>query len=277
MKKLLLAISLLLILGGAGYRTVSELIDQPATASAAETSGEKKAADGQRISGIEVADMPHDVPSLLKSYTGFTLSFNPENCTPNWVGWELLASEARGETGRSNKFWTDESLRNCPYTEDYRHSGYDRGHMCPAADQKWSERAMIDCFVMSNICPQDHSLNSGAWQTLEKKERKWAERDGAIVIVAGPVYEKTDTKRIGESGVRVPSAFFKVICAPYIKEPRAIGFVYPNMSSPGNMEQYVMTVDDVEKLTGFDFFSALPDEIENEIEKNTSFREWNRN
>ncbi len=74
----------------------------------------------------------------------------------------------------------------------------------------------------------------------------------------------------------VPSAFFKVILAPYVDKPRAIGFVYPNMSAPGNMQNYVMTVDDVEALTGYDFFSALPDEIEKEVESKASFREWNQ-
>ena len=135
---------------------------------------------------------------------------------------------------------------------------------------------MNDCFVMTNMCPQDHSLNSGAWNTLENKERNWAARDSAIVIVAGPIYEPADTKRIGKAGVRVPSGFYKVLLAPYVKEPRSIAFIYPNMSSPGNMEKYVTTVDEVEKLTGLDFFCNLPDSIENKVEAVSSFREWNR-
>lgn len=225
---------------------------------------------------LELVDIPSDIPSIPKTYTGFRLSFNPENHTPNWVGWELLGSEANGSVSRSNVFWQDESLRGCPTTDSYKNSGYDRGHICPAADQKWSDQAMLDCFVLANICPQDGALNRGAWQTLEKRERKWAMRDSAIVIVAGPIYETSDTKRIGADEVRVPSAFFKAFCAPYLDEPRAIAFVYPNMSSPGNMQQYVMTVDDLEKITGFDFFKNLPDDIEEKIEKTTSFKEWDR-
>ena len=136
---------------------------------------------------------------------------------------------------------------------------------------------MLDCFTMANIVPQDHALNSGAWGSLENKERTWAMRDSAIVIVAGPIYTADDTIRMGESGVRVPSAFFKVFAAPYADEPRGIAFVYPNMTAPGNMEQYTMTIDEVEQLTGYDFFHALPDSIEEAIESKASFRDWNRN
>lgn len=100
-------------------------------------------------------------------------------------------------------------------------------------------------------------------------------RDSAIVIVAGPIYNADDIKTIG-NGVLVPSAFFKVLLAPYVEKPRAIAFVFPNMPSPGSMQNYVMTVDDVEKLTGYDFFSSLPDDIENEVESKASFREWNQ-
>lgn len=214
--------------------------------------------------------------SLRKDYEGFSVLFNPDNHTPDWSGWELLRSEADGESSRSNNFWQDADIDGCPISRDYSNSGYDRGHLCPAADQKWSPEAMSDCFVMTNICPQTHALNGGAWQTLEKKERLWAERDSALVIVAGPIYTEADTSRIGETGVRVPSAFFKVLLAPYVEEPRAIGFIYPNMSAPGNMENYSMTVDEVEKITGLDFFSNLPDEIENQVESRKSFTEWNR-
>lgn len=230
---------------------------------------------GMHYQGLDRVVMPAAVESQEYDYTGFKVSFNRHNRTPNWVAWELLGVETEGVASRHNKFWQDVNVEGCPTTGDYRNSGYDRGHMCPAAEQKWSEEAMNDCFVMANMCPQDHALNSGAWNTLENRERNWARRDSAIVIVAGPIYENGDTKTIG-NGVLVPSAFFKVLLAPYVEQPRAIGFVFPNMSAPGNMQNYVMTVDDIEKLTGYDFFSSLPDDIENEVESKASFREWNK-
>lgn len=210
----------------------------------------------------------------VKDYTGFTVGFNASNRTPDWVGWELTADEAFGHESRSDNFWQDYDLNGCPAPADYRNSGYDKGHLCPAADQKWSAMAMSDCFVMANMAPQAHALNAGAWKTLEEKERLWARRDSAIVIVAGPIYYNSDRMSIGD-GVRVPSAFYKVLLAPYLPEPRAIGFIYPNMQSPGNMADYAMSVDEVEKITGLDFFSNLPDELENKVESRFSFNEWN--
>lgn len=228
------------------------------------------------FTGIDHAITPANLKSVEKEYEGFRISYNPETKNPNWVAWELLGNEVEGNAPRSNKFWHDEELEGCSYNSDYSRSGYDRGHMCPAADQKWSERAMSDCFVMANMCPQDHSLNTGAWNTLENKERNWAKRDSAIVIIAGPIFEKSDTLTIGQSGVRVPGAFFKVMVAPYVDKPRGIAFIYPNMTAPGNMEQYMTTIDEVEKITGIDFFYNLPDEIENAVESVSSFREWNK-
>lgn len=225
--------------------------------------------------GLEYVEIPENVTSQIKEYAGFTISFNKDNGTPNYVAWELLDEETKGEKGRSNKFWTDPELEGCPSTSDYTRSGYDRGHMCPSGEQKWSHEAMNDCFVMANICPQVHDLNNGAWKTLETKERQWATRDSALMIVAGPIYEKTDKERIGKAGVRVPSAFFKVLLAPYVDEPRGIAFVYPNMKAPGNMNEYAMSIDQLEKILGYDFFPALPDDIENKVESSYSFKEWN--
>lgn len=225
---------------------------------------------------VDYARVPEGTPEQMVEYEGFRVSFNKDNHTPNWVAWELLGSETNGNEKRSNNFWQDPAVEGCATHYDYSYSGYDRGHLCPAADQKWSPKAMNDCFSMANMVPQDHALNSGAWATLENKERAWALRDSVIYIIAGPIYEKADKKRIGDTGVRVPSAFYKVIIAPYVKEPRGIGFIYPNMSSPGNMENYVMTIRDVEKLTGYDFFHNMPDDLEEAIETKASFRDWNK-
>ncbi len=229
-----------------------------------------------KISDLDKVKSPNGIPSIQKDYEGFTVNFNPQNKTPNYVAWILEGHETEGAVGRSNKFWTDTELDGCPDTRDYSRSGYDRGHMCPAGEQKWSMEAMHNSFVMANICPQKHELNTGAWKTLEDKERLWAKRDSAIVIVAGPIYDTSDKETIGNNNVRVPSAFFKVLLAPYAQPMRAIGFVYPNMKCEGNMQSYAVSVDNVEAMTGFDFFSALPDSLENEIESIVSFKEWNK-
>lgn len=230
----------------------------------------------KHFDGLEQTLLPAGTTSQIIDYKGYTVSFNADNGTPNYAAWELLGTETDGPVSRSNRFWTDEKLNGCPDTKDYTRSGFDRGHLCPAADMKWSAQSMEDCFSMANMCPQAHSLNAGAWKTLEEKERLWAKRDSALVIVAGPIYQPDDKLRIGNSGVRVPSSFFKVIIAPYLCEPRGIAFIYPNDRCPGNMKNYMVTIDEVERITGYDFFYRLPDEIEDQIEAKSSFKAWEK-
>lgn len=225
--------------------------------------------------GLENVTIPQDLTSQIKEYTGFTLSYNKDNRTPNYVAWELLGTEVSTEWPRNDNFWQDSEIEGCTKHSDYTGSGFDRGHMCPAADQKWSEQAMIDCFVMANMCPQLHDLNAGAWEKLEEKERTWAKRDSAVMIIAGPIYSEGETY-IEKSKVRVPDAFFKVLLAPYLDAPRGIAFVYPNMKCPGNMQDYATCIDEVEKITGFDFFKELPDDIEEKVEATYSFTDWNK-
>ncbi len=243
-------------------------------ASGSSTTGNDRMAESDVAPLLDVK-LPAGTPSQVMDYTGFRLSFNKDNRTPNWVAWSLEDHETSGAQKRGNLFWGDERVEGTPLPDDYKRSGYDRGHLCPAADQKWSQDAMHDCFVMTNMAPQARALNSGAWNTLEDMSRRWARRDGRLVIVAGPLYDKGDRERIG-SGVRVPGAFYKAILAPDAKPARAIAFVYPNMSAPGNMQNYSMSIDELEALTGYDFFSALPDDIENAVESSASFREWNK-
>lgn len=222
--------------------------------------------------------LPQGTPQQVKEYTGFTVNFNKDNHTANYVCWELLSSETNGSEDRNKyKYWVDYDLEGCLDTDlDYATYSYERGHLCPAADQRWSSSAMYDSMVMSNMCPQLRSLNSGIWGTLESKERDWANRDGAIWIVAGPIYYATDTLYLGKSKERVPSGYFKAFLYYNGKFSRAIGFAFQNGSNPGNLEDYAMSIDDLERELGYDLFPALPDELENEIEATYSFADWNK-
>ena len=148
--------------------------------------------------------------------------------------------------------------------------------MCPAGDSRWSGQAMKESFYMTNICPQHPNLNGGDWQELEKACRRWA-MEGTIYIVCGPIlYKNPLYGTIGkEHRIRVPEAFFKVILAGVEKgKPRAIGFIYKNTAGNNPLDSYVNSIDQVERITGLDFFSALPDEIENLIEKEYDLEVW---
>ena len=217
------------------------------------------------------------VPSQFKSYTGMDLSFNSRCHIPNWVSWELTADETTGDVDRTNKFYNDPEIEGCPDSWDYSNSGYDRGHMAPAGDMKWSAEAMRQSFLLTNVCPQKGDLNRGAWQKLEEKCRQKALTDSAVIIVCGPVFLPGEgIERIGATGVAVPRRFFKVILSPYIDHPTAIGFIMPNGPVAGGMMTHAVSVDSVEALTGHDFFAELPDEIETIVESQCDFNRWSR-
>lgn len=221
--------------------------------------------------------LPEGTPQQVKEYTSFTLNFNKDNHTANYVAWELLSSETTGSANRNNyNYWVDKDLEGCLSTDfAYSTYSYERGHMCPAADNKWSGAAMKDCMVMANMCPQLRQLNSGLWSTLEEKEREWAKRFGSVWIVAGPLYSDTDTLYVGGAKARVASAYFKAFLYNDNNNPKAIAFVFQNGSNPGNLKDYAISIDQLEEETGYDFFSALPDDIENVIEATCNFSDWN--
>ena len=236
---------------------------------------ELSAPGGLKLSGsLEEVKMPDGVPQQIVAYPGFTVNFNAEHHVPNYVVWELTADECKGSEPRLKNFFEDKNVEGCPTLYDYRKSGYTRGHMAPAADMKWSAEAMRASNYLTNICPQAASMNSGAWSTLEENCRAWAMRDSAIVIIAGPVLTDRMPLHIGKNRVAVPERFFKVVLAPYVNPPRGIGFVMPNSKVRGGVHTHAMSIDEVEEITGMDFFSALPDDIETAVEKENSYPKW---
>ena len=143
----------------------------------------------------------------------------------------------------------------------------------PAGDNKWDAEAMEQSFLMTNICPQDHVLNIGDWNNLEAQCRQWAEQYGSIYVVCGPVLYNKRHKTIGKNKVVVPEAFFKVILRMGCT-PQAIGFVYRNNDKRHPWGDYVNSVDEVERITGFDFFASLPDSVERQVERQVNVDMW---
>lgn len=207
-------------------------------------------------------------------HIGYTVSYNENLRLPNWVAYELTREETKGNTKRTNRFITDPLVKGMIATNaDYTRSGYDKGHMAPAADMKWSSVAMKESFYFSNMCPQHPELNRRKWKDLEEKIRDWAIADSAIIIICGPIVEKT-SRKIGKNQITVPQKFFKVILSPFTSSPKAIGFLFRNERSIAPLSTYAISVDSIEVLTGMDFFSSLPDELENEIEAQADCAQW---
>lgn len=206
------------------------------------------------------------------SYSGYDVMYNPEYKIPRWVKYELLASETDGEWSRKGLKFTPDPSVSFPQADDsdYRGSGWSRGHMAPAADFKWSSKSMIETFYFTNCCPQDLSLNSGQWQTLEKKVRDWANRYGSVIVYTGPIVLDNVYGTIGYNKVVVPDAFFKAILAG----EQSIAFVMYNHNNNENMQKCALSVDDLEALSGIDFFAELDDDFENRVEATYNLRNW---
>ncbi len=208
-------------------------------------------------------------PEQLLFRKGYAVSYNESTKQANWVCWHLTRSHTYGDVPRPQRaFHDDDDVSNSTHYWDYDKSReYDRGHMCPAADNRWDSDAMMESFLMSNVCPQYRHLNSGVWNDIEIKCREWAKNIGDVYIVCGPVFNDNGSSReyIGESRIPVPDAFFKVVVSNHGKG-KGIGFLCPNRSGSDDLNDYSVSIDDVEKVTGIDFFPALPDEMEERIE-----------
>lgn len=218
------------------------------------------------------------MPEVYLERMGYTVSFNPKTNIPNWVAWELNAEKLIERESRSDKFLPDPDIdeRRAITTDEYKGSGWDRGHMCPAGDNRWHWRAMDQSFYMTNICPQHHNLNRGDWKELEEACRRWAAVE-PVYIVCGPILYKTPKYGyIGQKHkIRVPDAFFKVVLTGMESgRPRAIGFIYKNEAGNYKRDKYVNSIDEVERITSLDFFPALPDRIEQAVEAKYNLADW---
>ena len=237
-----------------------------------------------------VADAPqehYDAPNLLEipkltqsrqeqiiEHKAYTVSYNSDWRIPNWVAYELTRSEASGNGERADYFEPDPEVRGASASyKDYSSSKYDRGHMAPAGDMKWDRTAMEECFYLSNICPQDHNLNSGDWNDLEMQIRYWAKKYGNVYITCGPIMSD-NPETIGRNEVAVPDAFYKVCLCQINGSWQGIGFIFENKAGHQRLKNYCKSIDEVEKITGIDFFPKLEDKIENRIEASFSASTW---
>ena len=223
----------------------------------------------------ETVMMPRGMSDNVVKYKGFTVHFNKNLHIPNCVVYEITADEAKGRREREGDFERDKNVTGCPNWWDYRDSGYDRGHMVPAGDMKWDEQAMNETFYLTNICPQDNDLNAGMWNDIELKVREWARRDKSLIVITGPIIDNKNPETIGKDmDIAVPDAFFKVILSNKTKPMKAIAFICPNRACGGSISSYAVSIDEVERRTGMNFFNALPDNVEDQLESTCNTNQW---
>lgn len=222
-------------------------------------------------SGMNLLPAAEDASAVV-SHKAFTLEYSEKHEQARWVAYLMTREYASGNLSRTNDFREDPSIATGSATlNDYRKSGYTRGHLCPAGDMKWDETAMSETFLLSNMSPQLSDFNDGIWNKMESKVRYWAKIYDSLYVVTGPVL-KEGLPTIGENRVSVPEEFYKIIYDP--KREEAICFLVPHRKSDKGIRMYVVSIDRVEELTGIDFFPELPDEIEERVECQCNIEKW---
>ncbi len=225
------------------------------------------------IAGLEIPMLREG--DILVLHTGFALVYNEEHEQPDWVAYELTRDEVYGIHDRADNFRADPSIKTgSAALADYRGSGYDRGHLIPAADLKWSIEALSDSFYMSNMSPQNPDFNRGIWSKLEAVVRNMAVDEGSVYVVTGPVLTDGPYPTIGKNEVSIPHQYYKVILDYVGPELKAIGFLLPNEGSQQPLTKFATSIDKVEMVTGLDFFPQLPDDLEATLESTFDVSLW---
>ena len=220
-----------------------------------------------------------EYPALLPnekiiSHTGYSFIYSEEHEQAKWIAYELTKEETNSLFERTDKFLVDPMVSTgTAENSDYLKSGYDKGHLAPAADMGWSAVTMKESFYLSNMSPQLPGFNRGVWKRLEELMRSWAIDNKAIYIVTGPLLSK-GLPAIGSNGVSIPNYYYKVILDYTQPEIHAIGFVLPNSSSSASLSTFAVSIDEVERQSGIDFFPALPDDQETKLEKEVCQSCW---
>ena len=205
----------------------------------------------------------------------YMLGYAEQSEQAAWVIYELLASEIEGQRfERTNDFREDPEISTGSATlADYRNSGFDRGHLAPAADMAFSQIAMSESFYLSNISPQRPAFNRGIWRELEKQVRLWAKRYRRLIVVTGGIISDRDLERIGDEEVAVPGHFYKVVYDP--QRQKMLAFVLENRGyTQSDLSRLAVSVDEAEKLSGLDFFFMLPDKDEETMESTVDPGSW---
>lgn len=240
-------------------------------------SSSRKVANGKLGNVVGVPAKRLLKSELVVNHTDYSLAYSKKYGQPLWVAWVLSYEEISGKTKRAAAFLPDPAIpeKYRVTTDDYKGSGYSRGHQSPAADNKKDSIVMSECMYMSNMCPQTQKLNGGVWNDLEDSCRVWAWKNDSIFIVSGPVFYDKPAKWIGKTHkIAVPDAFFKVILSYRAGHNKALGFIFRNDDSKQQLQDGLMTVDEVEKITGYNFFPKLRKSKQKALESNAKLEDW---
>ncbi len=213
----------------------------------------------------------------IRRFKNYVVCYRESYEQAEWAAYCLEKEELVKNASRGDDFRADPEITTGSATlADYKKSGYDRGHLAPAADFAFSEEAMSESFFLSNMSPQAPGLNREIWQYLEGQVRTWADRFGKVYVITGPVLEKPAEAYdyIGENQVSIPEFYYKVLLVPTHESLMSIGFIIPNKKCKDTFWNYAVTIDEVERRTGLDFYSLLDDHLEDKLESEYALENW---
>ncbi|MGB5554619.1 MAG: DNA/RNA non-specific endonuclease [Flavobacteriaceae bacterium] len=224
----------------------------------------------------EIAEnlLPSSTTGELVDHEHFSLSYNEPFEQAEWVAYLLKKSHLTYDDRKRPYFIEDPKVpTKSADWRNYKGSGYDRGHLCPAGDRRFSEQAYNETFYTSNISPQDRDFNAGVWNRLELQVRQWAKKYGTLFVVTGGVLE-SGLEEIGEEDVDVPKRFYKIVARGEGKDLKVVSFLIEGKESTRPLKDFTVSVDQLEQLTGIDFFEKLNDDLQNPLEKERDLSNW---
>lgn len=224
------------------------------------------------ISGFDYS--PTSTTGQIITHPTYTLSYSENHEQAEWIAYELTSEQLVNTKRKRPLFELDKKVKTgSAHWRNYKTKTYNKGHLLPAADRKFSQAAYNSTFLTSNIAPQKPDFNAGVWNRLEQKTRYWASRDRHLYVVTGGVLTG-NLKTIGNEKVAVPERFYKVLLDFTEPDVKAIAFLVPHKESSEALYKFVVSIDSIETLTGIDFFPALPDELEDELESKADYKAW---
>jgi endonuclease G len=223
--------------------------------------------------GNEYKYLPKSILNAVEvKHSYYAYSYDQSRKITSWVAYNLSKSESEGNAERSDSFFSDPKFTGSQAgPSDYYRSGYDRGHLAPAGDMSFSQRAMDESFYMTNVVPQNPTLNRGLWSSLESDIRDQVKNDQDLFIVTGTLFiEGKGTI----NGIHVPDYLYKIVFDYQEPEVKMIAFLIPNEKPTKTLMEYAIDVDRLEAFTNLDFFSELEDGLESRLESSIETEGW---
>jgi len=228
----------------------------------------------KEVSTIDSGFLPSSTTSTIVLHDYYMLSYNEPYEQAEWVMYELKKSHLTYDDRKRPYFIEDPKVKSKSADwRNYKNSGYDRGHLCPAGDRRFSEYAYNETFYTSNISPQRKDFNAGVWNRLEQQIRQWCKKYGDLYVITGGVLEK-GLKEIGDEDVAIPNLFYKIVFRQNKNEIQVLAFLFPHKESTKSLDKFLVPIDILEAKTGIDFFQKQPEEIQLKLEKKVSKRGW---